>query len=54
MWYSTIGDRKSVTVVMGRGNVVQYFWGQEMWYSTVGDRIYGTVLLGRGKVVQYC
>jgi hypothetical protein len=52
MWYSNAGDKKCGTVMLGRGNVVRYCWGQERWYSNAGDRKCGTVMLGTGKVVQ--
>jgi hypothetical protein len=52
MWYSNAQDRKCGKVMLGTGNVVQYYWGQEMWYRTVGDRKCGRVMLGMGNVVQ--
>jgi hypothetical protein len=52
MWYSNAGDRKFCTVLLGLGNVVQCFWGQEMWYSNVWDKKCGTVMLVTGNVVQ--
>jgi hypothetical protein len=52
MWYGTFRYRKFCTVLLGTGNVVRYFWGQEMWYSTDGDRKCGTVFLWKGNVLQ--